>query len=132
MSVSERAVDEGKADWAIGSGGGFGHIGIDIRVRIEIGVGLFEFFSFLDFSVYELGAVLMNVGKNACGIEYEGVGAFGVNVLAKRQNELNHIIEKRLDMLVKACHKPRELSFVRRNGKVAESGALGRSVDEND
>ena len=132
VSVSKAAVDEGKADGAIGSGGGLGHIGIDIRVRVEIGVGLFEFFSFLDFSVYELRVILMNVGKNACGIENEGVGAFGVNVLAKRQNELNHIIEKCLDMLVKACHKPRELSFVGRNGKVAESGALGRNVDEND
>jgi len=41
----------------------------------------------------------MDVGKDACGIENEGVGTLEVEVLAERDNVLNHIIEKSLDMV---------------------------------
>ena len=65
MGVSESAVKKAEIDLAILSGGGFGHIGINVSVSVEIGVIFVELLRVFDFSVNELGIILVNVGDNA-------------------------------------------------------------------
>jgi len=105
---------------------------IDIGVRIEIRVGLLKFFSVFDLAVNELRIILMDISPDAGSIKDKSVGALWVDVLADRQNMLNDIIEKSLDMRTELSHKRREFSFVGSDGKIAESGAFGRSVNESD
>jgi len=100
-------------------------------VRVEVGIVFSEFFCGLDLGVNELRVIFVNIGVYACYVKDKGACFFEVNVLAQRNNELSHIIEKRLDMSGEVRSKVRELSFVGRNGEIAESCAIGRGVNKD-